>query len=197
MSKEVLALDKDEVIFPFVREFSAWHNDVFGSSLKEEDFYTYEFEHILGVSISETVARVHRFLEQGRGHKEVSPIEQSVEAVTRLTSRFDVHIVTARHPSFERVTKTYLEEHFGGLITNLTMVGHVATMEVLRLKAEVCEEIGAVALIDDSPWHLNQCVDRGIKGVLFGDYGWNRQVEVNPGIIRCSDWQAVVEYFNV
>jgi 5'(3')-deoxyribonucleotidase len=197
MGKEVLALDIDEVIFPFVREFIPWHDQEFGTDLRFEDFHNYDFDSVLSISVPEVVDRVHAFLGQEHGHKDVTPIDEAVNAVRRLHRKYDIHALTARHPSFRRTTEEYLGEYFSYTISDLTLVGHVANMDVVRSKAEVCVELGAVALIDDSVGHVSGCTEQGIIGVLFGDYPWNSTVDIPKEVIRCKNWSEVLNYFGV
>lgn len=195
--KEVLAMDIDEVVFPFVAEFVSWHNVEYGTSLFFDDFHSYEFETILDTSVEETIHRVHSFIEYEHSHSGVSPIDIADKAVHRLGERFTVHAVTARHPSFRKITEEYLTEHYGDVISDVTLVGHAATMELLVSKAQVCQELGAAALIDDSISHVTGCAEAGITGVLFGDYPWNQSAQLHPDVIRCANWPAVLEYFDV
>ncbi|MGH7234327.1 MAG: hypothetical protein ACREF7_02680, partial [Candidatus Saccharimonadales bacterium] len=70
-------------------------------------------------------------------------------------------------------------------------------MEAPKSKAEVCQELGAIALIDDSLGHTKECAEVGIEGILFGDYYWNQVDVLPPGVTRCVDWQAVNQHFNI
>lgn len=196
-NREILAMDIDEVVFPFLDQFIVWHRQEYGALLKREDFLTYEFDTTLGISVEETVKRVHGFLEHEHTHTNVTPIDQADMAIHRLNERFEIHPVTARHPMFRKVTHEYLTEHFGDVFKEITLVGHAATMDILRSKAEVCQELGAFALIDDSVSHVTGCVEVGIGGILFGNYPWNQTNDLRPDIVRCPDWPAVLEYLNV
>jgi uncharacterized HAD superfamily protein len=193
---ETLATDVDELLFPFVAEFAPWHNQEYGTSLELKDFHTYEFENVLQISIPETVYRVHAFLSVDHKHLHVSPIEEAREALEQLREQFRVRAITARHPSYAVMTQEYLDMYFGDLIEDVTLVGHDANMGVARTKANVCQEFGAVALIDDAIGHVTKCAELGIGAVLFGNYPWNQSDQLHPGIVRCNDWPAVVEHFN-
>lgn len=192
-----MALDVDEVIFPFVDEFSGWHNQVYQTTLHREDFHTYEFEEVLGISVPDVVSRLHQFLGQDNGHENITPIEQASDAIHKLGSTYSLVAVTARYPSFGKITRDYLQFHFGDVIEDTILIGHAANMDVLRTKAEVCLELGAIALVDDSIEHVSKCVDSGVGGVLFGYYPWNRGKILNPKIVRCDNWQAVLDYLDV
>ncbi len=193
----MIATDIDEVLFPFVREFAVWHNQEYGTSIADGDFVTYEFEHVLGVTIPETIHRVHTFLRIEHGHLGVSPLEEAENAISLLGENFDLAAVTARHPEFETPTMNYLMRYFRGVITNLTLVGHPETMDIMRTKAEVCAELAAIALIDDSVKHVSDCAREGIQGILFGSYPWNQTDGLPAGVVRYENWDSVLEHFGV
>lgn len=196
MSREVIATDIDEVLFPFVQEFAPWHNQEYGTKLGVVDFVSYEFDGVLSVPVPETIHRIHTFLSVEHGHLGVAPLKEAQEAIAILGEKYDIKAVTARHPRFENPTVQYLMHYFEGMIADVTLVGHIQTMDVIRTKAEVCHEIGAIALIDDSVQHVFGCAQDGIQGVLFGDYPWNQVDELPVGVVRHKNWNGVLEYFN-
>eukprot|EP00392_Amoebophrya_sp_AT5.2_P018559 g19121.t1 len=79
-----------------------------------------------------------------------------------------------------------------------------------RSKAEMCSAINAEVLIDDSVAYVNDCLKNcpslGV-GILFGEYGWNKEGVVDledvdrsvegkviggkKVFLRCTDWAAV------
>lgn len=195
MSKEVLAVDIDEVLFPFVAEFVSFHNSRYGSHLAATDFFSYDFEHVIGVSFEETIDRVYEFC--GTDHASIEPLPAARRALAKLSEQFQLAVVTARHPQFEQATKLWLENNFPNIILASQFIGYAAVMEKPRTKVEVCRQLGAVALVDDSLKHVSDCPGQGIDAVLFGDYPWNQSVTDLPaGVTRCKDWLAVLEYFN-
>lgn len=190
-----MATDIDEVLFPFVAEFSTWHNEQYGTDLSVNDFHTYEFEAVLKVPVPEAVHRIRVFLHQD--HRHVEPLEEAQDAIARLGSVYKLVAITARHPEFEHTTRAYLLEHFRNHVTDLSLVGHRETVDVLRTKAEVCKDFEAIALIDDSVAHVTGCAEANIQGVLYGDYPWNSTDHLPESVVRCTNWKQVLELFNV
>ena len=197
MRKEVIVTDIYAVLFPFVDTFSRWHNQEYGTDLSRDDFNSYEFNDTLGVSVPETVHRVHQFLSMDHVLRGVEPLEHSMSAISKLSGEYSLKAITARHPQFEGVTRDYLLRYFTNNIVEMTLVGTEATMNQVRTKAEVCLEVGAIALIDDSTKHVSECVEGGITGILFGDYPWNRVNSLPDGVIRYSNWGGVLRHFDV
>ena len=195
MTKERLAIDVDEVLFPMLESFLDHHNPTYGTSHVFEDFFSYDWEHVLGIPQEETVRRVYEYLD--RDHSLIEAVEGSQEAAAALSKAYELVVVTARHPQFESSTRSWLITRFEELFKEVICIGYAPIMEKPLTKAEVCRDLGAVALIDDSLVHTSHCSEAGIEGVLFGDYPWNQATELPIGVTRCVDWQAVAEHFNV
>lgn len=193
MSREVIAVDIDEVLFPFVSEFVAYDNDIHGGKYTADSFDSYQFDKVLGTSLIEAVTRVYDF--NAIDHQHISPLEDSKNAVLKLSQEYDLAIVTARHPRFEDNTIKWLDEHLDGLFGHVRHIGYAPVMEKPLKKIDICQEIGAIALIDDSVEHVSQCAAAGVEGLLFGSYPWNQAKKLPPGVVRCHDWPAVLEYF--
>lgn len=194
MTKEVVAVDVDEVLFPYVESFVGYHNEIHGTNLAPEDFFTYEFEHVLGLTVGETIRRVHDVHDLGFDTQD--PIEGAWTALDELSKRFNLFVITARNPGFEVTTRDWLHKNFPGIFQDVILTGHPQDIEKPRSKFEICTEIGAVALIDDSFRHVAECAGTKVVGILFGDYAWNRTEPVLDGVVRCKTWLEVVEYFN-
>jgi 5'(3')-deoxyribonucleotidase len=196
MSKPTLAIDIDEVLFPYVQEFVLHHNDKYATDLLPVHFTSYRFEDIIeGIDQAEAIQRVYEFCDVD--HVLIEPITDAQEGVKRLSKKYDLVLLTARHPRFQNNTRRWLERYFPGGFVDLVMIGfeYDPTVEP-RTKASVCKDINAVALVDDSPKYVTQATDVGIRGILFGDYPWN-QVELAPGVIRVKGWLDLAEHFGV
>jgi 5'(3')-deoxyribonucleotidase len=196
MSKEIIAVDIDEVLFPFIDEFIKDHDARFGTSLDKNHFDTYEFSAPLGLDVPTTIERVYAF--QKRIDSKISePFEESKEAVAKLSKHYELAVVTARHPQFEDMTIEWLREHYKSSFVSITHIGFAPIMEKPITKAAVCLELGAIALIDDSIDHILQCSKSDIEGVLFGNYPWNQTNALPPNVTRCTSWLEVLEHFEL
>lgn len=193
MSSETIAVDIDEVLFPFAEQFIKHHNSTYGTDHIVEEFLTYEFQHIIQQDFEETVRRIFEVTEQECLH--IEPIEHSVDAIKSLGSKYNLEIISARHPDHEKPIRSWIEKHYGNSFGGINFVGHPGYMESYRSKAEVCEDLGAIALVDDSALHVRTCAEKGIEGILFGNYPWNKTAELPADVSRCFDWVAVKEHF--
>lgn len=195
MSKEVLALDVDEVMFPFLREFTQYHNQLYGTELYPEQFDSYRFDEIVGLPRDDMSERIYSFHQRDDSH--IKPLDGAQEALRELHRYYDLVAVTARHPQFEQSTKWWLDLQ-GLPVGDVHAIGFEGTIEGQpTTKAEVCRGIGAVALIDDSPKHVLECHDAGIDATIFGDYSWNQTGQLPEVVQRCSDWPAVLLHLGI
>lgn len=194
MTKEVIAVDVDEVLFPFLDEFIVYHNPQFGTSLDLSQFTNYEFHGPLNLSIPDTVERIYTFTHISKD-MQIEPINQAKESISELSELYKLVVVTARNPKFEEITKNWLEEHFPGRFSSLEMIGYAPIMEKPISKVDICKKIGATALIDDSLFHLVSVAEAEIQGVLFGDYPWNQCDVLPEGVVRKETWADILEYF--
>lgn len=195
MGKEVLAMDVDEVLFPLLEHFLMSHNVQQNTQFSFDDFKTYHFEDVLGLSVPETVDRVYAF--SAADHSHIDPILSTQEGITRLKNRFDIEIVTARHEQFRPNTSKWLHDKIGQFFGDIHMIGYAPILEKPLTKAEICLLIGAVALVDDNPTHVFEMPEVGKEGILFGNYPWNRDVILPKGVTRCEDMIEVAEHFGV
>ncbi len=196
MIKPVLAVDVDEVLFPLLDGFTMWHNQKYDTSLATHMFKTYRFSDTLLLDEAESIGRVRSFLSNG--HASVRPVKDAQGAIERLAKVYTVVIVTARFPDLKGVTKEYLDRYFMSHIHDIHMAGYPGGSLRVRPKVEICSEINAVALVDDSLRHIRDCARAGMQGVLFGDYAWNSYSEQLPDrIVRCANWSEVAEFFDV
>lgn len=191
--RSVLAVDVDEVLVPFVDGFAAHHNALYGTDFDREAFFTYEFDRVLKVSIPETIRRVFEYMDAMDVRSE--PIDDARQALEKMKERDELVVVTARDPRFATMTEQYLALHFPDIFAGVEMVGHPEAYEQSRTKLDVCRTLGARGLIDDALHHLVPIRDDGRHAVLFGDYPWNRTLEVPDRIVSCPTWPKVEEYF--
>ena len=73
----------------------------------------------------------------------------------------------------------WIETNYPNIFTELHFANHYATDGTSRTKGEICTEINAILLIDDSFHNVKSCVTHGIPTLLFGNYPWNRIILPN------------------
>lgn len=190
--RQRFAIDVDEVLFPFVREFVNYDNPRWGGWLKFSQFFSYRFEEVLEVPVEEAMKRTYDFY--GAKHDHIKPLEDASEVLPRLCKYYEPIIITARPPRFEKKTRGWLAKHLDIEFNEIVHIGRSDIVERPISKAEVCRRLGAVALIDDSLEHTAECAAIEIDGLLFGNYPWNQADVLPEGVTRCRNWWAVEDY---
>jgi 5'(3')-deoxyribonucleotidase len=197
MSKKVIAIDVDDVLAAGAQGFVSFSNDTWGTNLTVED-YDERWAVMWGVDHEEEKLRAQQVHDSGiTEHFKV--IDEAYPVLKKLKSQYTFVITTSRVTKVKDYTLKWIEEnypdifdevHFAGLYDTLTKDSHKLT------KAALVRSIGADFLVDDQPKHCFAAAGFGVKAILFGDYSWNRSIELPDGVARCTDWEQVLEYFD-
>ena len=195
MSREQIAVDIDEVLFPMAPTFLEFHNLEHGTDINLDQLSSYYIEDITGDSEAEMLAKIDAYLETEH-YSAGRPIPNSIESIQRLRDKYDLILITSRHDSYRGSTEDFIKSHFEGLFDSLTYTHLDEDPQVLVPKHVLCKNLGASALIDDSLSNVTEAAQNGIEAVLFGSYPWNQSDELPGGVTRCVDWPAVLEHFD-
>ena len=198
MNRQIIAIDADDTIFDentAVREF---HNQAYGTSHTHEDYlapgvYGTFWEHIWDTDTEETLRRYEEFVEHKLQYN-LPPLKGALDVLKWLKKSYELVIVTSRDKRSIKMTHEALEEHYPELFSGVHFVPLWGT-NTKATKAQICNEIGADYLIDDSYEHCKVAAESGITSLLFGVYGWNQSQPLVTGMQRVAHWQEVREYF--
>lgn len=195
-NKPIIAVDVDDVIVSeaeFVIEYSNKH---WGHSLSIDDYRENWSE--MWQAGHEEVERRADILHAPGVVQHYRILDDAQDALKRLSNNYKMVILTSRRRIVRDETLAWLadnfeeifeEVHFTGFWDIPGRGGHSLT------KADLSKQIGANYLIDDQPKHCFAAAEAGIRALLFGDYAASRQLELPDSVVRCKDWQTVLEYF--
>ena len=114
---------------------------------------------------------------------------------------FDLVVVTSRQLVIQEATKVWLAKHFPSDTFQQVVFGNHWGREGRKIKkVDLCKQLGASVLIDDSLSYCNEVAEAGIKALLFdlhGGYNWNKSGEMVLGVTRINSWQEVVDHLRV
>lgn len=195
MSKSVIAVDIDEVLFPMAPTFLRYYNTQHGTDFKLDQMSSYYLEELTGDTKDVMLKKIQEYLKT-EDYTLGQPISGSIDAIKKLREKFRLILVTSRDHFFRGPTEAYLEGHFKGLYDELYYTHKAEEPGLVVPKYEICKEIGAFALVDDHLPNVISCPEHGVKGILFGDYPWNQMTKLPNGVTRVKNWQEVLEYFN-
>ncbi|KAJ6574629.1 hypothetical protein B0H19DRAFT_1124995 [Mycena capillaripes] len=183
----VIAVDLDDVLSQTNRIVAQWHNDEFGTQMDLSMFYYYYYwKNPFWGTLQETFAKMKEFNSTDKIFQAV-PVPGAREGVQALRDMgYKLVIVTARTAEVADASWEWVERYFPGIFANLMFTGQwkdahkLHHNEVLTnlTKAQVCADLKAQVLIDDSAENAIQCSTdpSPTRVLLFGEYEWNKRI---------------------
>ena len=152
---------------------------------------TYNYEDVWPCTREEAIARVHDFYRTPE-HDATLPLIDAPEVVRHLSSRYTLHIITSRVDEIRDLTLAWLERHFPQMFTSAQFINNYGpTSGVKRTKADVCTELSADLMIEDSLEHARSIAAIGIPVILI-DCPWN-QGDIPENVYRVASWRDIGE----
>ena len=194
----VVAVDLDEVLGEFVPSLLSFHNAHYGTSLQLSSFHSYLFHEVWGGSFDDAVAKVHLFFASPY-FLDMPPIPEAAPTLRALLPHCRFHVVTARQHSIEAQTRQWLHRHYPHIFSSILLGNHFSHAGRQRSKADMCQEVGARVLIDDSATHA-RAVAGVVDHVLLYDrdaaYMWSKgtpehDAPMPPNVRRVHSWAEI------
>jgi len=197
VAKQIIAIDIDDTIADSTESLRRRVNELHDLSITSEDYrapddYLYYYERLWkkhGLDL--TLEDLEGEMELSQGH--IPLTAGAGVALTELSKRFKIILITARNASWEKATKEWLHTHFADTVVEVHFSESPRYSTGKKSKGELCRELGVSWLIDDNPGHCQSAVDEGVEAILFGEFGWHHNAPDH--LTRCKDWPAVLDYF--
>jgi uncharacterized HAD superfamily protein len=196
-NKPTIAVDIDDVIVSEAEFIVEYSNKHWGHSLSLDD-YREHWDDMWKVG-TEEVERRADILHSSGIIQQYRILEDAHHGLKKLSKRFRLIILTSRRKTVQEETKEWLQENFGDVFENIHFTGFWDTITPdshLLSKADISRDLDVSYLIDDQAKHCFGAAKHGIQAILFGDYAASRHLDLPEGVIRCKNWQEVLEYFN-
>ena len=129
---------------------------------------------------------------KSKEYQALTPFEDAVEALHKIHQKYELHIITARADFLADATKRMLAQYFPNIFSTVEFTNHYG--KTARTKAQVCQELGAELLIEDSLHHAQTVAACGVTVLLFGDYPWNQTANLPKNVVRVRNWREVIKY---
>eukprot|EP01057_Protomagalhaensia_wolfi_P001126 Protomagalhaensia_wolfi_Nauph_80__1125@NODE_1661_length_1411_cov_102_981050_g1287_i0_p1_GENE_NODE_1661_length_1411_cov_102_981050_g1287_i0NODE_1661_length_1411_cov_102_981050_g1287_i0_p1_ORF_typecomplete_len247_score10_26NT5C/PF06941_12/4_8e30HAD_2/PF13419_6/3e08Acid_phosphat_B/PF03767_14/0_0001NIF/PF03031_18/0_00031_NODE_1661_length_1411_cov_102_981050_g1287_i06471387 len=198
----VFAIDVDEVLAATMPQITAWHNATYGTSYSVSDYKSYKFCQTWQCSDQEAMSRFVAFT-QSRYWDAIEPVPGAQEFVREMKKHFRLAVVTSRQNYLQESTLKWLDKHFG--LDSFFHIGFgnqwLADKDAVKVsKHDMCQQIGAVALVDDLPKYIFDVLPVVNRAVLFNPenaYGWGWIAEgvlaAEPRIAVARSWSDVLK----
>lgn len=186
-----IGIDIDDTLLDFIGAYINFHNEMYKTNLKKEDFKTYSFNHARGGTIEQAISSVKQFYKTDF-FKEMQPFPGAVEVVQKLKENNELFVVTSRPGHIQEGTFEQVAKHFQNIFSEVFFSSNHYTKAKNsgRTKAEICFDLGVSLLIDDSLVYAKQSLEKGLKVFLF-DSPWNQNREIE-GITRVKNWNEIM-----
>ncbi len=129
------------------------------------------------------------------GYPGIQPVEGVRVALEELSRSFELHVVTARMKYLRGVTEDFLRSHgLDSVIVEIHYSKNPFYPNGAPTKADICRDIGARALIDDSPREIAGMVSNEQAGILFGDNPWQvmpRGIDATAQLHAWDQYQTI------
>lgn len=198
MSGRLIAIDFDDVLFPFNAQVLSIVNERYNLNIDHLEVHVhgdYKMPQLKDVKLQPIINEVVTSTYLDR-----EPVAHAHEVVERLKQNGDTLILmTARDERCRPTTEKWLHHHFNGLFSDFYMLSNKWQADdpsTVKTKAQVCEELSVDWLIDDFPAYAEAAHTNGTKTILFGDYLWNSG-EIRDTIPHAHDWLDVAEILGV
>jgi len=198
VQKPLIVIDLDNVLAQSAQEFVNFSNQHFEAAITLED-YNEDWSKMWGVSYEEAERRGAVMREHDM-HQTYNPMPDALEVLQGLQPKYRLVILTSRREVTKPATDAWLERHYPGIFDDVLFSGIWDGTDRsdghLMTKGDQYKALGAAYVIDDHLKHCAAATQHDATGLLFGEYPWNRHDDLPAGVVYCSDWQAVGEYFN-
>ncbi|HUC89227.1 MAG TPA: hypothetical protein VMR45_00315 [Patescibacteria group bacterium] len=202
MRRQIIAVDIDDVLSASAEGFAVFSNKRWNHNIKPDD-YLEDWAEVWQVSADEARVRAEEFHKSGIV-SEFRHFEHAVPVLSKLDKKYDIVVVTSRRLSIKPETERWIERYFPNIFKDICYAGiwdgdqddTQVSARLKRTKTDACRAIGVNFLIDDQTKHCISAARAGIEALSFGDYRWNRGIELPEGVTPVRDWPAVERYFD-
>lgn len=186
-----IAVDLDEVIADLISSVIMFHNEKYGTKLERSHFFSYHYEKVWGGSKDEAVEKVREFFKSDH-FLNILPIHGAYETLLFLKNQgHEFFIVTGREDYTKDFTKAWVDKYFPDIFSGIYHTNAYVEGNSRIKKSLVCTQIEAELIIDDDMMHIMDCLESGIKVIVF-DNPWN-QGEFLGEINRVFGWGEIVK----
>lgn len=192
----IIATDTDECLAQYITAFCLWHNEKYGTRLKEEDFTEWDISKTIGTTRQEELRRLYEF------HKStyffaIQPVPGSVRGTKTLKERGNtLFVTTGRQLELRVETHEWIGLYYPEVFSGIQLGNHHSlNNQPKKPKSEMCDELEADALIEDTLATAIECAKPG-RRVLLMNRPWNQNGKLPDGVQRVYSWEEIVEALN-
>lgn len=180
-----IAVDLDEVLADLLAQYILFLNMERKMKLLRDQFTGYYIWNGWSGTVEEKIALFNAFYNSTY-FLQVLPIEAAADALRDIKKRHELYIVTSRPDSLKEATVNWVEQYYPGIFSDIYFADYIQK----KKKSDICMELGASIMIEDSLDYARDCATNNIHAVLL-THPWNQTDEELENITRVSTWQEV------
>lgn len=189
MNKKI-AVDVDEVLLEFVKNFLAFYNFKYQTSFKKKSIFSYDLEIPLGITRND-LNNVFGAFYNSPYFRNLNLVNGAQKGLSELSKNNEVVLLTSRSSRIREETESFVNQHFFGSYSSLLFSKSYLDKEG-ETKAEICKKYGFSLLVDDCLKYSLECNELGIPSFLF-DTPWNKGNLEGTLITRVKNWNEILE----
>ncbi len=192
--KEILALDYDDHIAPFIVPFRQWMLEVHNYDMGEPQKPVFSMSEAYGSPAGGTWDEyIHDFTTNASFERQV-PDDDAIETIKELSKIFKLHVITSRPAEHKEVTALSIEKHIGEYIEELHLPTQEGGNPIETDKGVICKKIDAKALFDDADHNVAKAMNNGVQAVLMKrEYHYFNGLHVPKGTLVVRSWNELGE----
>jgi uncharacterized HAD superfamily protein len=181
--------DLDDTHNQMVLKLLEWHNTLYGTTFTFNDVVSYHLWHLWGGDRHASIKKFELFYNSDY-FDNIEIMSGSKYALEQLKEHTH-YIVTSRPSTLKDKTESWVNKHFPSKFKDIIITNAFADGETSLKKSEVCDNIGADIVVEDSLDNAIDC-DNGKRLILLFDKPWNQSDTLPKTIIRVKDWEDAV-----
>jgi uncharacterized HAD superfamily protein len=187
-----IGIDFDDVLAQTLSALVLYHNNEYGTKIERNSHSCFDLPNVWGVSKEECLDRLFKFY-RSQYHKEMLPLEGVAKALSDLSKKHELTIITARPKEVIKETEDWLKKY----LPNHKMPIHLSYFYLLdramESKGELCYKLGVDLFIDDSMTNIKDIASRNIPCLLLS-MPWNKVDDLPKNVRRVNNWDEIVKY---
>ena len=187
-----IAIDIDDVTVSITQGLIDFHNSLHKTEFTIEDHSDFALHTIWNITPEEAMEEVYAFYHSP-AMDGLPPMDGAISGINELRGNHKISFVTSRPQFLEVKTKKWLEKHFPGVNLPVYLTNQFTPDTHKKVtKAEICKQIKAELMIEDSPANVQDCVSEHIPVLLF-ERQWNKEIKDTKYITRVRNWKEILE----
>lgn len=184
-----IGVDLDDTLGNFIPALVEFHNNVYGTKIKVEDFKSYRFWETWGGTLEQAVEKVYEFFKTPY-FKNIKPVEGAKEVLERLKKNNELFIITARQESIRKETEEWLNKNYPNIFSKIYFTNQYSLGGTETTKKKICDELEMDVLIEDNINYTFECAGPNRKVYLI-DRPWNQSAELPQNAKRVYSWKEI------